>query len=199
MERDILTAELCVESYREKSDTFVDRGDLRYAVVDNNGVTDVVFRGSANLMNWRRNFRALPSIAPCGHIAHLGFAQPVKILREEITRALRGKEVVRFGGHSFGAAIARGFAQIIPSTAVTFGGPRYYWRWSKVNPVPHRRYVADDDPVPMVPHLLYEHVEYPIVLPDKDGVHLDWDDHDMAKVYLARLREHVRRAPHSVA
>lgn len=158
-------------------------GDLRYGITIKDNITYVTIRGTANFLNVRRDLRVWPSRSHRGFLAHRGFLGGFRDLVEHIP-APSGPTV--FTGHSFGAAVALLFAEKYGAPAVTFGCPRVYFRWGKSpDAVAHLRYICDDDPVPMVPRLLYRHLCRPVVLADDDGG-IDIKDHSMS-VYSGRL------------
>lgn len=180
---DIFCARLCRESYHDPiPEGFCDVDDLRFGVRQKDGVTYIAFRGSANLLNWVRNLRIFPAKTPRGHMAHRGFVKGFERLNKYIK--VSGPTV--FTGHSLGGGLATLFAEAHRVPLVTFGSPRVYVRWGEGPNLMHRRYVTDDDPVPMVPRYLYSHKCVPIVLPDNDGG-IDWEDHDLEGAYIARM------------
>lgn len=182
-------ARLCQQSYQD--DYGVDVGDLRFAVEDRGAYAIVVFRGSDNVLNWLRDLEAIPARTRDGHWAHQGFVGAFDRLWGRVTHALAilGKPAI-FTGHSLGGAIAVLFAEALYCQAVTFGCPRVWWRPGEPPRINHIRVICDDDPVPGVPRLLFQHDEgaVEVVLNDRDGELVNPEDHRMAH-YLARLRQ----------
>ena len=180
-------ADLCELSYAPDSlpPGFHDVGYLRYGITAKDGTTYVTFRGTANPMNILRDLRVWPSRSHRGFLAHLGFMGGFRALLDHIPTP-SGPTV--FTGHSLGGAVALLFAEKYGMPVVTFGCPRVYFRWGQSpDTVAHIRYVCDDDPVPMIPRLMYRHLCSPVVLADNDRG-IDIKDHSMS-VYSKRLRK----------
>jgi pimeloyl-ACP methyl ester carboxylesterase len=183
-------AQLCLLSYSESCPKgFTDVGDLRFGVMSGEEATIVVFRGSANAHNWMRDVEAVPpECTRTGHFAHRGFVEAVNDLWDHVVQAVSGiNHPITFTGHSLGGAVAVLFAEELSVKAITFGSPRIWWDMSEVPAVQHVRVVCDDDPVPMVPHLLFQHDETAEVITLKDGgFPVDPADHFISH-YIDRL------------
>lgn len=187
---DLTCAKLCEESYRDSLPSgFVEDGDLRFGIRETEDGTIVCIRGTANLANAVRDIRFLPARSPSGAWAHRGFVSGYERLRSLVGTP---PEAI-FTGHSFGAAVALLFAEALGTPVVTFGCPRVYLKWGKAPAVEHRRYVCDDDPVTMIPRVLYRHLCEPILLKDGDREFIDVRDHSIS-VYLRRLEGELRAA-----
>lgn len=171
---------------------FFEVDDLAFGhFVDDTAKTQyVVFRGSANIENWLKNARFLPNFTKTGLLAHGGFVSCVSNLFLPVLNTIRKDYKLIFTGHSLGAAIALLFAEFYGKSnceVITFGCPRVYLRFSQKPDVKHSRYVCDDDPVPLIPHLLYCHESDAIVLKDKDRKLVEAKDHGIT-IYLRRIQ-----------
>lgn len=177
-------AQLCRESYVGGPE-FMDVGDLRYGIFNVDGFLTVVFRGSANALNWLRDFNVGPRLTMHDHLAHGGFLSAFEELWPQL------KDIgpnVYVTGHSLGAAIAVLFAEALGCPVVTFGCPRVYSRLSSEPELLHSRIICDDDPVPMLPALTYSwRNAATLVLKDDDGELVNPEDHNI-DVYLSRLK-----------
>jgi pimeloyl-ACP methyl ester carboxylesterase len=183
-------AKACVLSYQEElPHGFSSVGDLRIGILVLHGQTVVCIRGTANLMNFLRDTWAIPWYTG-RHFAHRGFLLPFRELDEFLgpyTQEALDAGPVIFTGHSFGAAVATLFSEKYSQPAVTFGCPRVYARWSKPL-LDQVRIICDDDPVPDVPKLMYNHKVPAITLKDGDSSWFDLDDHSMSE-YLSRMEK----------
>jgi len=171
---------LCRQSYMGGAE-WVDVGDLRYGFFD--GV--LCFRGSSNAENWIRDFTIRPAMHN-GRLTHAGFVGAFEALRDAILPLIPGPVVCI--GHSLGAAIAVLFAEQLDCPAITFGCPRVWVRGFSLPVTNHQYIICDDDPVPMIPRLLYQAFSDPIVLRDADGEIINPGDHDL-DVYIQRLEQ----------
>lgn len=180
-------AQLCSNSYTPvPASEWVDVKDLRFGIFDVDGMTAVVFRGSANAKNWLRNLTIIPNRSRGGHLVHKGFHTALETVWTELVHRIPKNANLITTGHSFGAAVALLAAEAFNCRAVTFGCPRVYWRFGCKPIIDHRRFACDDDPVPMTPHFLYRHLEDGIVLHDPDDEWINPDDHGI-EVYITRL------------
>jgi hypothetical protein len=184
----VICAKLCKASYEPNDLRFVTVGDLRFGVLAISGdTTAIAFRGSANTANWIRNFFVLPARTSGGYLAHAGFISAVDDLKKALFPHIPTGGRIVATGHSFGAAIALLFGEILQCPVITFGGPRVYWRFGRAPWMPeHLRIVCDDDPIPMVPRFLFRHLNKSVVLRDRDGIRVEREDHDI-DVYIDRL------------
>lgn len=184
----IRCAELCEDSYKHGKG-FRSMGDLRYGIVRDKDQTYLVFRGTANLPNGIRDVLCWPAETSTQFLAHKGFVSAFDMLQPSICNELplRGRHDIIATGHSLGAAIALLFGEYFGCRVVTFGCPRVYFRFGVQPDIKHVRIVCDDDPVPMIPHFLYKHLNAAHVMTDADGFHIDVEDHGM-HVYSERLQ-----------
>lgn len=60
---------------------------------------------------------------------------------------------------------------------VTFGCPRVYTKWGTTPVLNHIRIIRDEDPVPMIPRILFKHDCEPVVLYDSDDETIEVKDH----------------------
>lgn len=181
-------AKLCRESYNpELPEGFIDVEDLRFGIRETETQIFVVFRGTANAANVLRDIWVRPSKTVKGYLVHKGFESGFNILFTIVKQLIaKSKKELVFTGHSFGGAVALLFAEFYNAKVITFGCPRVYFRfWKAPKEVEHKRFVCDDDPVPMIPRLFYRHLCEATVLKDKDGG-IDVKDHSIS-VYCKRL------------
>jgi hypothetical protein len=155
-------------------------GDLCFGVFD--GI--LCFRGSANVMNWIRDFSAIP-VLHNGRLVHSGFVVAFAQLFDEVLPQVKQKNIV-MTGHSLGAAIAVLFAEYLGCPAVTFGCPRVWVKGFSLPVKDHRYVICDDDPVPMVPRLFYQEFKNPIILAGQGGEIINPKDHNIS-VYIKRI------------
>lgn len=183
-------ADICHDSYGSGIG-YRDIGDLRYGIIRDGIRTILVFRGTANIMNIIRDVRFLPTRSMRGYLVHRGFHSAVDQVYQSVCHKIptSARQDLIITGHSLGGAMALIMAESFDCRAVTFGCPRVYWRWGNTPMgVQHHRVVCDDDPVPLVPHVLYRHLCMPTgVLHDADGSWIDASDHGI-EVYCKRLR-----------
>jgi hypothetical protein len=179
-------ASLCRESYVSNSLGFMTVGDLRFGVRVIDGVKYIIIRGTANAKNWLRDAQVFPVRSCGGYLAHRGFVNAYRALCSGGLPTEHNTDVVATG-HSLGGAIATLLAEHIGCKLVTFGSPRVYWRFGSAPRLDHARVICDDDPVPMIPRLLYSHRCEPTVLCDQDHQIINIADHDI-DVYMGRLQ-----------
>ena len=181
MEHLITCIDLCYESYFDQNCVKVD--DLYYTKKTRNGTTYIAIRGTDNNKNVARDLRVFPSKTPKGFLGHKGFISAFKVLQDHFKDL--GDNVV-FTGHSLGGAIAVLLGEAFDKPVVSFGCPRVYFKFFKGPSLNHYRVICDDDPVPMIPKLLYKHLEAPsLILHDNDGG-IDIKDHNI-NVYKNRV------------
>lgn len=189
MNPDILAAaELCRLSYQDALPPgFTDVDDLRFGIVEVAGKTFIVIRGTANMSNWLRDARVRPMRTCNGYLAHAGFVAAYRKLCSGGMPTIKGADVIATG-HSLGGAVATLLAEHIGCKLISFGSPRVYMRFFASPDIDHDRVVNDDDPVTMIPRILYRHLQEPTVtLRDNDHQLIDVADHSMS-VYCERLK-----------
>jgi predicted lipase len=184
-------AALCRASYVDADERFKTVDELRFGLVEQDGVAWLTFRGTANLRGWLDDFTVIPALTMFGHLAHAGFIQAAAKLWEPARQALVNRTATQIiiTGHSLGAAIALLFAEALRSTVITFGCPRVYSAMEHNPPaMEHYRIIVADDPVPMVPDpIAWQHLCDPFLTLPGDGDGLpDKADHDI-DYYIARL------------
>jgi triacylglycerol lipase len=176
-------AELCLASYDDNAKGFTSVGDLRFGMHVIDGTAFVTIRGTANASNWLRDADVLP-VRSCGsHLAHQGFVDAYRKLCSGGMQTTKGHPEVIATGHSLGGGIATLLAEHTGCRLVTFGSPRVYFRFARVPQIDHARVVNEEDPVPMVPRILYSHKQPPIMLKDNDSLLIDVKDHFMRHYY----------------
>lgn len=174
---------LCEQAYTGGKG-WIDVGDLRFGVFN-----DILcFRGSANAENWLRDVSVFPARSMKGYLAHAGFVNAMAKLWSDVLKVVPDINKITVTGHSLGAAIAVLFAEAMNRPVVTFGCPRVYFLLSKPPKMQHERYICDDDPVPMVPRILFKHTCDPKqILTDIDNELINPKDHNIS-VYIKRLK-----------
>jgi predicted lipase len=183
-------AQLCQQSY-EGGPQFTDVEELCFGVIDCGDSVVVVFRGSANLSNWLLDMEAFPQLTKSGCMAHHGFVTAMDELWDTVRDQLPGDDrTVIYTGHSLGGALAVLFAQQTGAQAVTFGCPRVWWSKDEPPTIDHVRVVCDDDPVPLVPRVSFQHdkTEAIVMLVDGDCEFINPCDHFIDH-YVARLEK----------
>lgn len=185
-----ICAEACRQSYDDSVSGF-DVDDLRYIVQNVNGIKLIAFRGTANADNVLTDIEVIPHTTPGGHNGHGGFVDAYKTILDSGIM-LHMEETTVFTGHSLGGAIAVLFAELTGHPVITFGCPKVYTKWGTAPVLNHIRVALDDDPVPMLPAVLYKHDCEPVTLfrtSTDDGI--DIEDHfiDSYIKYLDNRKE----------
>jgi triacylglycerol lipase len=186
---DARLAELCAETYDGNPMTFETEGvHFRITVEDNQNV--IAFRGSANVMDWLRDFDVLSR-----DITKLGALQAGFQLDASQAWARIPDDNVILTGHSKGGADAQVIAGMLcaaglpPLKLTTFGAPRICWTSTDaicalLLKVPGSDYRNQSDPVPLLPVDFYHPRD---VAQLGDGAEpLDAGDHDIA-LYVAAV------------
>jgi len=189
---DVTCAELCSLSYEPECPAgFTDRDDVRIGDVEINGVRFIVVRGTANLLNVLRDIWVRPAFTVNGYSAHKGFVSGFYKVFPDIPKQIDTEKTI-VTGHSFGGAVALLLGEFLGCKVVTFGCPRTYFRfWKQPKGIIHTRYVCDDDPVPMMPRLFFEHLHEPVELCDCDDEWIDFEDHGM-EIYERRVTRRLK-------
>ena len=179
-------AKLCQQSYDGGLD-FIEVEDLCFGIIHSEGSTVIVFRGSANLENWLRDFSVFPARSQEGYLAHAGFVKAFNVLWPVLLNHIPKDRPIVTTGHSLGGALAVLCAERLGCRAITFGCPRVYFWLTGMPKLYHTRIVCDDDPVTKVPHFLFK-VPFAEtrVLSDQDGELINPEDHRLGH-YIKRL------------
>jgi len=172
-----ICAKACRQSYQDDVPGF-EVGDLRYTVQETDEMVLIAIRGTANIENAIRDLETIPEKTVEGHWAHGGFTNSTKkLLAAGILNHIAKDRRVVLTGHSLGGAIAVLLAEIIGCELITFGCPRVYTKWGTTPTLNHIRIIRDDDPVPMMPRILYKHDCEPVILCDGDRRLIEVQDH----------------------
>lgn len=153
-------------------------GDLGFLTEQFEGVTIVAIRGTANIKNAGRDINVIPWYnSKAGFMSTWGFTRAFNKLFPHIIKELPKDGKIVFTGHSLGGAIATHFGEYLKQDVISFGSPRVYFRSFFKSTINHLRYVRDDDPIPMIPRVMFMHKCEPIVLKDRDNEFIDIKDH----------------------
>lgn len=156
---DLRACDLCEAAYTASAKW--SRLDVHATLTEEDGLSIVAFRGSASLIDWFRDFQAIPHLPVKQQqigLVHEGFFIDVMQVAPAIQEDLAGKEVV-LAGHSKGAAEAQLLAALMvaagtpPVQLVTFGAPRCgFGRLQEtMHGLPGSDFVNAPDPVPPLP------------------------------------------------
>lgn len=134
--------------------------------------TVLVITGTNQILDWKYNLRIVPN----KHGVHKGFFQAYKSIEHDI-RDIMIRLFVRFGrseklivtGHSLGGAVAQLLGRFQDADeVVTFGSPKVFTRWKKVDNGQRVTHVKiKGDVVPKLPLFLYNHKGDELVLQSK--------------------------------
>ncbi len=191
-----LLAQLCIESYGDKALGNMDRvKDIVFAVSEIDNSTVVTFRGSDSLMDWVRDFEAVPVNHKLLGTVHAGFANGIDQVFEQIKK-LSGTNL-HLVGHSLGGAHARLIGGLFIATGyplasvTTFGSPKpgyaYLSNMYMQSDVTHMSYRHANDIVPTMPPLpLWQHTEdYKEIGDAKTGFLSEFENHKMQSYFDA--------------
>lgn len=157
--------------------------------VDNIGKTQLIaIAGTKNFENVMEDISVWPKKTPTGSLAHAGVMDGYKELKQAVSASIKKDKPLIFCGHSLGGGIAQIFAEVYGCPVVTFGSLKTYFRFYPAPTLEHLRVICDDDPVPLVPGVMYSHRQQPLVLNDYDHEFIDIKDHLM-KNYVAQLEK----------
>lgn len=140
--------------------------DTQVLILERDGVTFVVFPGTASFQDGLTDLRFIKNTWPLAGRVHAGFRDAFFSVQSELSNALHDAKNTIVTGHSLGGALATLTAHWLGervTACYTFGSPRvgdftfarYY------NAQLHDqtfRVVNEDDPVTRVPFFLYRHV-----------------------------------------
>lgn len=161
-----------------------------FAVADLPDATIIAIAGTANLENVLEDASVWPRKSPSGAFAHAGVMDAFTELEKAVEGHVPKDRRLVFAGHSLGGGIAQIFAEKYSTEVITFGSLKTYFRFYPAPKLYHSRVVCDDDPVPLVPGIMYSHRNEAIELKDKDNEILDVKDHSI-DVYINRLKRRI--------
>ena len=153
-------AEYCENVYDEGEE--LGDNEFSYKVVQDRGVTIIIFRGTNNGRNVLTDLDARPfHDKKLGFSVHRGFRDAAEKLRDDIIENHAIEESVIFTGHSLGGAIAQVIGLWFEDDAYdvqiyTFGSPSITTA-PIGNAVLHFRVALRNDPVPFLPPIPYRH------------------------------------------
>lgn len=120
------------------------------------------------------------------HGIHAGFWESYCMLQDLLKSLRRPGQKVIWTGHSMGGAIAQIAAANLGGSAVTFGSPRVFTRWTSP-PLDHIRVTASTDPVPGLLPIFYHHLH-------TQHIQLSTTDHPLdghlIDTYIAKLNDY---------
>jgi len=189
----VATALRCAEAIRDVArgktePTFVCREtdtQVRFEII--NGITFIIFPGSASVTDWRTNAKVRKTawMGSRGAV-HRGFASAYQSVGMHISAAARGAEAIIVTGHSLGGACATLCADLMaqlghPIVGVyTFGCPRvgnaaFARAFNLALADRSFRVVNAGDPVPHLPFVFgtYRHVETQVYLHRDHSIRID--------------------------
>ena len=194
-------AEYCENVYDEGEE--LGDNEFSYKVVQDRGVTIIIFRGTNNGRNVLTDLDARPfKDKKLGFSVHRGFRDAAEKLRDDIIENHAIEESVIFTGHSLGGAIAQVIGLWFEDDAYdvqiyTFGSPSITTAFVGGNAL-HFRVALRNDPVPFLPPIPYR--QWGIAIDPEtlswsekneigDFTKIDARDHSI-KEYLNILKRH---------
>jgi len=158
----------------------------------------LIFRGTTDLMDWLTDFEAIPVEWKRGGLVHVGFAEAITQVENQITESLKKKVPpdcpLFVAGHSLGAALATLAASLFkPCVLYNFGSPRVGDRdfATSLSGVSIYRVVNNRDVVTTVPPPLpFHHVGELHYITHEGDVLTNPDDDAIARDRLKRDRLH---------
>ena len=163
-------AEYCNEVYEDRNENYEVKGEFSYTVKQSDGITILVFRGTANVQNVGTDIDLRPfkdsalseyyyGVGPRNELEnvylHRGFRSAASSIFDDIKKNYKLEKTVYLTGHSLGGAIA----QIIGLwlnydeynvQIYTFGSPKVSTTFFGNKPS-HYRIALRNDPVPFTP------------------------------------------------
>ena len=181
-------AKYCEIIYDEGKE--IEENEFAYKVVQDRGVTIIIFRGTNNGRNVLTDLDARPfRDRKLGVQVHRGFRDAAEKLRDEIISNHALEETIILTGHSLGGAIAQIIGLWLEDDAYevqiySFGSPSVITEqlWTDG----HFRVYLENDPVPFLPPFPYVHWGMRI-----NASTLDWDeDHPIGDITKIDARDH---------
>ena len=181
-------AKYCEIIYDEGKE--IEDNEFAYKVVQDRGVTIIIFRGTNNGRNVLTDLDARPfRDRKLGVQVHRGFRDAAEKLRDEIISNHALEETIILTGHSLGGAIAQIIGLWLEDDAYevqiySFGSPSVMTEqlWTDG----HFRVYLENDPVPFLPPFPYVHWGMRI-----NASTLDWDeDHPIGDITKIDARDH---------
>ena len=181
-------AKYCEIIYDEGKE--IEDNEFAYKVVQDRGVTIIIFRGTNNGRNVLTDLDARPfRDRKLGVQVHRGFRDAAEKLRDEIISNHALEETIILTGHSLGGAIAQIIGLWLEDDAYevqiySFGSPSVITEqlWTDG----HFRVYLENDPVPFLPPFPYVHWGMRI-----NASTLDWDeDHPIGDITKIDARDH---------
>ena len=150
-------AEYCDEAYENRKENYrVKRGELSYTIKQSDGVTIIVFRGTANLKNVGTDIDLRPfKDDELDAYIHRGFRDAAMFTLDDIKKNYKIEKTVYLTGHSLGGAIAQIIGLWLNYDGYnvqiyTFGSPKVSTTFFGNRPI-HYRVALRNDPVPFTP------------------------------------------------
>lgn len=180
-------AELAKAAYKGKKVC-----DHSYLAESFGGAIVIAIAGTANIENLIEDASVWPSLTPTKALAHAGVVRAYRELRPAILPHIRKDTEITFVGHSLGGGTVQIFAEEFGAEVITFGALKTYFRFWPAPNLKHTRIVRDDDPIPLIPGVMYSHRVDPVILEDRDGRILpQLEDHPM-DAYIRLLKKETR-------
>ena len=153
----------------------IKRDEFSYYVKHTEGITILVFRGTANTKNILTDIdMRMFDDDTLDLLLHRGFRDAADLIRNDIVRNYELHKTVYLTGHSLGGAVAQIIGMWLHEEGYnvqifTFGSPKVTTKFL-FNEPNHWRVAVRSDPVPYMPSLPYVHSGIHI-----DPESLDWD------------------------
>ena len=199
-------AEYCNEAYENKEENYgVKKDEFSYSVKQDQGVTIISFRGTANAKNLLSDIDLRPfKDDGLNAYMHRGFRDAALVTFDAIKENYELEQTVYLTGHSLGGAIAQIIGLWLNDDGYnvqiyTFGSPKVSTTFFGNRPI-HYRIALRNDPVPFTPPWPFLHSGIfidPKMLDWMEGGETDRDsfteidgrDHSIQE-YLDILKEH---------
>ena len=159
-------AQYCDEAYRSATEENklyeIRSNEFSYHVIQDMGVTILIFRGSVNTKNIWTDIDIRPTMNDeLGVYLHRGFKDAANWLHEDIKKNYKLEKTVYLTGHSLGGAVAQIIGLWLDNDGYnvqiyTFGSPKVSTTFFGNRP-PHYRVVLRNDPVPFFPPYPFLH------------------------------------------